>query len=64
MKRVIHTGSMAACSSLKDKEDSTGFKQDAIGEPCWTPLEVDHYSIRNTRDMMGGTMHLRLIKIN
>ena len=39
VKRVIHTGSMVACSPLK--EDSTGFK-DAVDESCWTPLDVDY----------------------
>ncbi|KAF0902817.1 hypothetical protein E2562_019134 [Oryza meyeriana var. granulata] len=39
VKRVIHIGSMAASSPLK--EDSTGFK-DSIDESCWTPLDVDY----------------------
>ncbi|KAG8075113.1 hypothetical protein GUJ93_ZPchr0006g41994 [Zizania palustris] len=39
VKRVIHTGSMATSSPLR--EDSTGFK-DSIDESCWTPLDVDY----------------------
>ncbi|CAL5039681.1 unnamed protein product [Urochloa decumbens] len=45
VRRVIHTGSMAACSPLK--EDSTGFK-DAVDESCWTPLTVD-YPLRSAQ---------------
>jgi len=43
VKRVIHTGTMATCSPLR--EDSSGFK-DAVDESCWTPLDVD-YPLRN-----------------
>jgi nucleoside-diphosphate-sugar epimerase len=45
VRRVIHTGSMAACSPLR--EDPAGFK-DAVDESCWTPLDVD-YPLRSAQ---------------
>ncbi|CAL5054059.1 unnamed protein product [Urochloa decumbens] len=45
VRRVIHTGSISACSPLT--EDSTGFK-DAIDESCWTPLNV-YYPLRTAQ---------------
>jgi len=59
VKRVIHTGSMVACSPLK--EDSTGFK-DAVDESCWTPLNVD-YPLRNP-DFDVCNWFLVLLKID
>jgi len=54
VKRVIHTGTMATCSPLK--EDSTGFK-DAVDESCWTPLDVK-YPLRDPQ------FHVRCVRSN